>query len=310
MGKRRNRNRNRRCKGQQIWKQFRSDSISRAFHDETERQRYKEEQKAHLKNVAELKLDLLSRTVMVGSVLPLGQEKNKVALRNFMERQYGPVQKLGIDKKGGGKFPRGRVTFNYKTDAEHIFDGVSLTEARKNRLQVKIPCPSVGYKGSITVRPCPEYKGMVKEDLNTDSVVQVNTEDLILGHWFPHGADACVNLPPGLTDTIGMDQNGTFVEENTTKVNPILLIDMEKAVIELDLTRSVQRATLEIPSLEDLFEEVLGSKKRIVLSFRFKDLAHPMELCRCRTGLGIQQVISYCFCAQTPTEVVYDQYQP
>ena len=40
-----------------------------------------------------------------------------------------------------------------------------------------------------------------------------------------------------------------------------------------------------IKTAEDLFEEVLGSKKRIVLSFRFKDLAHPMELCRCRTRL-------------------------
>ena len=120
MGKRRNRNKNRRRKKQQVWTTFRSESIRQSFEDDTQRELYKKEQKKDLKNIAEAKLDLLSRTVVVGSVLPLRVEKNKAALRQFLEISYGPVQKVGIDKKSRGKFPRGRVTFNFKSDTEKI----------------------------------------------------------------------------------------------------------------------------------------------------------------------------------------------
>ena len=280
MGRRRKRN-NRRGKKQQVWRQFQSHSTWQAFEDETERERYRVEQKEHLKTIAELKVDLLSRTVLVGSVLPLGVEKNKDALRRFMEHHHGPVQKVGIDKKRRGKFPRGRITFNFKHDAEKLFGGMSLMKASKDRIQVQIPCASVGYKGSITVWPSSEYKGMMQDDLNTNSVIQVNTDDLSLGHWFPRGTDAC-NTLPGLEDIAGKDQAGTWVEENPTQVNPILCINMENAVVELDVTHCVQSAMGDIPYLEDMMVLALDVmiEKRVILSFRFKDLAHPMVLCR------------------------------
>lgn len=225
MGKRRNRNRRR--KKQEVWTQFRSESIRQTFEDETERERYKEEQKKDLKNIAESKLDLLSRTVVVGSVLPLRDknnplraERNKTALRTFMEVHYGPVQKIGLDGKSKGKFPRGRIIFNFKSDAEKIFDGTSLMEAAGR--QVKVPCPTVGYKGSINVRPSPEYKGMMEDDLNSSNSISVNTTTLSLGHWYPRDKDACINLP-GLED-VGREKISTWVEENTTSVNPIIVI--------------------------------------------------------------------------------------
>mmetsp|Transcript_12958 Transcript_12958/g.31573 ORF Transcript_12958/g.31573 Transcript_12958/m.31573 type:complete len:471 (-) Transcript_12958:1390-2802(-) len=277
MGKRRNRNRRR--KKQQVWTQFRSQSIRQTFEEETDRERYKEEQKRDLNNIAKLKIDLLSRTVVVGSVLPLHDGKNKVALQNFMELHYGPVQKVGVDKKSRGKYPRGRVTFNFKRDAEKLFNGTSLMEAAGR--QVKIPCTSVGHKGRgdlekmITVRPSPEYKGMVEDDLNTNTTIRVNAKDFSLGHWFPQGKDACMNLP-GLED-IGVEKTNTWVEENPTQSSPIMIIDTEKGVIELDVTH--------VGGVEvyDTFATLLGiEQKRKTISFRFKDLAHPVELCRCR----------------------------
>mmetsp|Transcript_24703 Transcript_24703/g.51684 ORF Transcript_24703/g.51684 Transcript_24703/m.51684 type:complete len:1337 (+) Transcript_24703:117-4127(+) len=297
MGKRRNR-KNR--KKQQVWRQFRSRSIVQAVEDETERERYKEEQKAHLKNIAESKLDLLCRTVLVGSVLPLGVEKNKNALRVFMERNYGPVQKLGVDKKRKCKFPRGRVTFNFKQDAEKIFGGITLLDASKERIQVKIPCASVGFKGSIAVWPSSEYKGMMLEDLNTSSVIQVNAEDLSLGHWFPSGADSCFKLP-GLEEMEEKDQAGTWVEENPTKLNPVMFIDMEKGVIELDVTHCVQSA------LGDTLLHLLGAAERekIIISFRFKDLAHPMQLCRFKRGWLTANRFCLCLSLKHPPRLSY-----
>lgn len=274
MGKRRNRNKNRRRKKQQVWTTFRSESIRQSFEDDTQRELYKKEQKKDLKHIAEAKLDLLSRTVIVGSVLPLRVEKNKAALRQFLEISYGPVQKVGIDKKSRGKFPRGRVTFNFKSDTEKIFGGTSLLEAAAEGRQEKILCPSAGHKGLITARPSGEYKGMLEDDLNTSTAIRVNTKDLSLGHWFPSGKDACMNLP-GFEDA-GRDQHSIWVEENpTTGVNPIVIIDLEKALIELDVTHCVGNLLS------------IGKLTRYILSFRFKDLAHPMELCRSGGKLSI-----------------------
>ncbi|KAL7542670.1 hypothetical protein ACHAXR_011976, partial [Thalassiosira sp. AJA248-18] len=247
------------------------------------------------------KKDLLSRTIVVASVLPLGVEKNKDTLRRFMEHQYGPVQKVGIDKKGRGKFPRGRVTFNYKKDAEKLFGGMSLMEASKERIQVKIPCSPVGYKGSIIVRPSPEYKGMLQDDLNTSNTIQVNTNGFSLGHWFPQGTDiACGDNLPGL-EAIESGQTSTWVEENPTVLSPILSINMEQAVVELDLSHSVMGSgTGSIVCSEESIALALGVQNRIVLSFRFKDLAHPMELCRHKRSILRKERFYICFALVHP----------
>lgn len=78
MGKRRGRNRRRKQK-RRLWERFRSHSTWQTVEDEMENERYKDEQKENLKNMAELKLDLLSRTVLARNVLPLGVEENKSA---------------------------------------------------------------------------------------------------------------------------------------------------------------------------------------------------------------------------------------
>ena len=110
---------------------FRSHSTWQTMEDDMENERYKDEQRENLKNMAELKLDLLSRAVLMRNVLPLGVKENQIKLRNFMESQYGPIQKMPIDKKVKRKqFSRGRVTFNFKRDVEKIF-GATLQQASK-----------------------------------------------------------------------------------------------------------------------------------------------------------------------------------
>ena len=243
---------------------------------EIESEKYKEEQKENLKNIAELKNDLLSRTILVGSVLQLGVEKHKVALRNFLERQYGPVQKIALDKKVKNKqYPRGRVTFNFRCDAEKIF-GMSLKEASKKLMQQKIPCESVGYRGTIAVSPAIEYKGMMQDDLNTNTSIQVNTEGFSLGHWFPSENDATASSCniADLEDIF--NTQSTWVEENTTSMAPILTFSMESAIIELDISKYVVGESVGV------LETIMGmaSQTQTTFSFRFKDLAHPMKLCR------------------------------
>ena len=53
-----------------------------------------------------------------------------------------------------------------------------------------------------------------------------------------------------------------WVEENATSMTPIMSFSMENAVAELHVS------------------SCLATQTRTILSFRFKDFAHPMKLCR------------------------------
>lgn len=286
MGRRRRKgNRNR--KKQKVWAQFHSNSTKQNFDDEIDRERFDHQQKELLQSIAESKKDILSRTIIVGSAKPLREQGNKDALKRFLEQRYGPVHKVGLDRKSSGKFPRGCVTFNFKRDAEKIFGGASLLEASKARSQVIVCCDVVGHKGSITIRPATDYKGMMRDDLNTTSMIQVNSAGLSLGHWFPQGRDACSNVP-GL-EHIGQDAPNTWLEEcSTINVNPIIRIDMEKAVIELDITHCLSSSQ----GISHILMGALGDT-RVSISFRFKDLTHPMKLCHIATNSFLRKSTKY-----------------
>ena len=155
-----------------------------------------------------------------------------------------------------------------------------MLEASKALMQVKVPCIVVGYRGSITVRPAMVYKGMMNDDLNTTSIIEVNTIGLSLGHWFPHDKDACNNVP-GL-EGIARDSVNTWAQENdnTSNINPIVRIDMDRAVVELDITHCVQGAM---------------ANTQTVISFRFKDLTYPIKLCRNAKALFYRDTSTYFF---------------
>ena len=148
MGKRRGRNRHRKKK-QRVWERFRSHATWQTVEDDMENERYKDEQRENLKNMAELKLDLLSRTILVRNILPLGVEENQIKLRNFMESQYGPIQKMSLDKKVKRKqLPRGGVTFNFKRGAPKIAHRNQQNPPSTTDLQDTRPEPARGGPNS------------------------------------------------------------------------------------------------------------------------------------------------------------------
>ena len=280
MGKQRKRNRNRR---KHTWRQFHANSSKQAFENEVEREAFDREQEEHLQRIVEQKKDILMRTVLVGSVLgSLHSLEKREGLKRFMQ-QYGPVQQISVRK---GKHPMGLVTFNFQTDAEKIFGGTSLINASKANKQVRIGTP-VGYKGIITVRPASNLNGLTGDDLNSTSSIQVNTRGLLLGHWFPAGKDESLNVP-GLEHLAHSTSNTWLQVSHNSNVNPIIKIDIQKAVVELDISHCVQSndsifsgQTESFISLliESVLNQKLNQERRTSVSFRFKDLTHSIKFC-------------------------------
>lgn len=254
------------------------NSSMQEFDGEVDREQFDLAQEKLLQNIVEQKKDILGRTVLIGSVLgSLCVKEKRDELKRFMEQKYGPVQKVAV-RRGGGNHPMGLVTFNYKADAEKIFDGISLLNATKARARKKVPS-SVGYKGSITVQPATNYNEMMNDDdLNSTSSIQVNTSSLQLGHWFCGGKDSCCNVP-GLEEFLDLDEPNTWLQEGeeVTTMNPIMNINLEEAVVELDISHCVN--TVRHDPLTIILEGLLGKETRTLISFRFKDITEPMKLC-------------------------------
>ncbi|CAB9515626.1 RNA-dependent RNA polymerase 1 [Seminavis robusta] len=292
MGKRRNRKRNRQPRNRLL--QFRAQSLVQSVQDEAGQEEYKTNHKKFLQEIADIEKDYLSRTVFVGSVKSLNDPTNLKLLKSFLEENYGRVEICERRFKRGERYPRGRVRFYDRKDAEKIF-GMPLIEALKQNKATSAVCFTVGYvprrrshpcmneEPKITIRPSSKYPGMVENELENSKLISINTELLSFGHWFPMGKDECMNMP-GL-ETIGRTDKHLWVEEEkNTQVNPIVSFDFMKSVVELDMTHCEATDPSIDPSFGILLATMLSSLKRDekkFASFRFKDLAHPMELCRC-----------------------------
>ena len=125
---------------------------------------------------------------------------------------------------------------------------------------------------------------MAEDDLNSTSSIQVNTRRLSLGHWFPAGKDESLNVP-GLEDLARSTPNTWLQVSHNNTFNPIINIDIQKAVVELDISHCVAETPLFDNQLELLFRLLMRPpiKTKTVVSFRFKDLAHAIKLC-CSEG--------------------------
>ena len=285
--KRRRRRRRRQKTNPNVFGTFESQSLIQSLDDEALRQKYREKQKEHLQAMADIRDELLSRTVTVSSVLPLQRSQNLRDLKYFMKQSFGPVEKCEVEsnihKTQVSKFPRGLVRFKLRSDAEKIFGGQSLLEASKQREQQRLPCISVGYKGHIYVRPC-AYQGVLIESSSRTrtNLVSFNTEELSFGHWFPAGQDACSNIPE-LTHLSTSSSN--FVEEYSAALSPSLSFDLESTVVEMDVTHYSTNTDREQFKFWDIMAAIADlSTSRTVVSFRFKDLTSPMTLCMCTEG--------------------------
>ena len=263
MARRRNRNRKRAIQ------HLRSQSISQYVLDEDRQSEHKRFGKEELQRLSAVRDDLLSRSVIVGSVKPLASEINRIKLQSFLTGHYGPVEKTTLvwnkRRSKHSQFPRGRVLFNHRQSAEKIFGGKSLLQARKESAQMKVACPSVGHRGSISLQPAPDYKDLMKDEMGDGSKITINSSGMALGYWFPSQVDSCLGLPGASLDDLPMAGN-TWVLSDRTGVSPIINVDVRRAVVELEVARDIDTWTTGIDS-------------RTVMSFRFKDLVSPIKLC-------------------------------
>lgn len=270
--------------------QLKSRSLLLTLEHDEEHQKLKAQHKEYLKGISDMENDILSRTVTVGSVLSLHNHGNLQKLKVFMEHNYGRVERCEIHKKKSRKparYPMARVRFHNPRDAAKLFGGTPLGEVRRKGRRERILCPSVGYNGVILVQPLKFYVGLVQEDITDESVVKINTEHLSIGYWFPEGKDACFNVQ-GLADLCKNDPN-IWYDDTVTRVNPIVTINLQSSIVELDVSNSPsERSQIFTPAsisnvLGDIFESDLDDDDfggRVVASFRFKDLAQPMDICK------------------------------
>ena len=222
--------------------------------------------------------DTLARTVLVTAVKDA--RKDKKLLVKFMTVQYGPIEKVHIEKKRG-KF-RGRLTFRKTEDAEKIFGG-PLEHRGEKRIPVKNVYRKLNEKGHIIAMPSKEFNGLAYADQSpaSEQGVEITTEGMSLGHLFQSwpGKDMAGIMTGWQNDV------DTFVEEGATICNPIVRVDFEKGVVSLDVTHNVKElyhddniflAPTAFHHLEAL-EAALGMDGSTIISFRFKELSRPMK---------------------------------
>ena len=246
----RHRRRHRRSEARRLTREFAERSRRRFVDAALSSEQVQERYSAYRKYIADKEKDVLSRTVFVTQVRDLRSPGNLLGLRRFMERTYGQVVECKATRFPGRHrrakrvtFPPARVQFQSKVSAEKIFGGVELLRVRQ---AVPVFCP-VGYKnGQIWVKSCELYDDMIESALK-GSVVVVNGSMLSLGHWFP----ACDELIPIENENT---ERNEWVQVKKCAA-PVINIDIHKRVVEL----------------QSNFE---------LISFRFKQLVAPIELCR------------------------------
>lgn len=300
-GRRKNKNRNnkKRSWGEHA-RYYHYNSVQQAWQDEVAHEEYRAKHAEYLKKIADIQADIMSRTVFVTRVQNLNVGQNLARLHLFMEERFGAVERCEIAYYSGkqinqrGGAPPGRVRFRHREDAEKVF-GKSLQEAARQRVTEEIKCPpEVGYVPQklrglryplLLIQPTREYNNMVDDDITGTKSVSLNTKELSFGHWFPAGEDAYEAML-GRSDSRGTEQY-VWVEGVVTDKMPVLQIDIQKSLVEIDFSTTAatgERGDLALAMLLSGIADAISGKEKEVASFCFKDLVRPMELCKCEAG--------------------------
>jgi hypothetical protein len=288
------RNRKQGARGHTLLYHFNAHTIEQYIENDFAYEELKRKQTEYRERIAALEQDMLNRTILVTNVLSLNEKSNLDRLKAFLEQSFGPIQccivssfgTKGKIKKGSirERYPPARVTFEYQTSAENIFGG-KLTDVAGMRKAVQFPCHTVGYKRFIKVSPSQNIDGMVQDNINGSKLLTLTTEGLCIGHWFPVDYDIIVALP-GFESEQSCLANEWF-EEQEMEIHPILKIDLVNALILLDFTNckkgdrgnhgeEIFSGLSHIMAARGLDE---GDIQEEIVSFRFKDLVHAIELC-------------------------------
>lgn len=275
----RNRNKRRHRHRNELSREINSHLTIEAVQNEVEKEQYKLAHEEHIRQCRNLRDDTLAKTVLVTALQDARRDKR--LLVKFMTHQYGPIEKVHIEKKRG-KF-RGRLTFRNTEDAEKIFDGPLEAYGGEKRIPVRNGYRKLNEKGHIIAMPSKEFNGLAYADQSTASEqsVEISTEGMSLGHLFQSGPGKdLAGIMTGWQNDVD-----TFVEEGATICNPIVKVDFEKGVVSLDITHNVEEmyrddsvylAPTASHHLEAL-EAALGMDGSTIISFRFKELSRPMK---------------------------------
>jgi hypothetical protein len=244
-------------------RKFQNLSSKRAVDTFLVSEEHRAEQSAHQKRILDLERDILSKTIFVTNVKDLNNEINLRSLKRFFEEHYGPVKRCErsrfSDKRKchGRSYPPARIRFENAADAEKIFEGEMMIRVRSHK---KINCPA-GYKGSIRVQSSRKYDGMLDSELVQASVVELYASELATGHWF------------GVDDEMWLPEDDQFVadewfEEYRKDGDFTIVMNVSERKVEIRM----QSDSLSLFSLPH-------EHSTDILSFRFKQLQQPIEIC-------------------------------
>ena len=273
MGKKKNRKRAaRRSRGAKTARIFGNHSRQRQVEDTLASERYREEQKKFASELLARETELLTRAIYVTNVKDLNRSQNLTLLRQFLERNFGPVvtcTKVATRKN----FPAARVIFQQASDAQRIFGQPSHLV----REAVLVPCSSVGHRGQIRVSRSQRFEGMLGS--NTDaSDLALTGSSISIGHWFPADREILNSLRPGSS----VEAGNQWLEEARLDRQVGVSINIETRTIKLFLPAAQPENNSHsprpsVPWESDFFSSIaiapLSSLDYFECSFRFKDLS-------------------------------------
>ena len=274
--KRRNR---RRSQAAKLKRQY--ANRSKLTEDTLRDEQYRQRQREYMEVIQQKQKNAAETTVFITQVLNLNDPTNLEGLREFLQRNYGPLAFCRIhhhhkSSRRKPPFPPALVRFERAADAAKLFGGISLLRVNKS---AEIRC-TVGHRGSIKAQPYRHVEDIVQDEMS-GSIVSVSLQGVSLGHWFPAEDTQLTSDVAG--DWLGVE---CIDESNTGKMSfPAIdavfsQMGLGKRNSEEDLVKDFVMPTLKIDLAKRVvslvYTDLLLSQ---TMSFRFKQLQSPICLC-------------------------------
>ena len=270
-------------------------------------ERYREKQSEYMKVVKQKQKEVVETTVFITRVLDMKVESNRLNLREFLARTYGPVafcRPHHYKNRRRNPYPPALVRFERASDASKLFGGESLLRVDKS---VRIKCP-VGQNGGcvmVSMRRLPNFERCLYHSLTflrvpfiqvhrfghvdeivleelTGSLIPFSTRGLSFGHWYPPQEGALTDDDKG--EWLGVETAAELTVEHDPDFG-----DMAGALWLMDVWSSRSGAPVA-PAVEiNLAKRLVtmtfqGEFSKEAMSFRFKQLRSPMSLCKDEDG--------------------------
>ena len=301
--RRRHRRRPNKKRRRRQYARFRANTFQRHLKVAEQESEWRQQQKLHSQRIGQREEELLSRTIFVTHVIDLKRGRNLARLQQYFNSNYGDVEWCKLASYSGRSraqqrsyYPRARVRFRDKSDAEKVFGGKSLLEARSQNESAHLTC-DVGHLGYVVVLPSNPYSDMIQDLQNAP--VTIETCGMALGHWVIGDEDEYVatfadpsmdeeggkSMPevPGTITTI-TTTGDDWLEEVLTPFAPSVTIDLQARSVRFSFQRTsgLGKNSDDLLSLKSMVNALegldLSDTYKYELSFRFKDISGAMEV--------------------------------